>query len=251
MRNNKIYFISDVHLGINLPGIENRETDLIQFLKKISKDAEELFIVGDLFDFWIEYKHAVRPCYFRILFQFRKMIEQGIKITYIAGNHDFALGPFLEKEIGFIIIPNELTLCLQGKQVSLRHGDGIMKMDWGYRILRTLLRIKLFHSCYKILHPNIGVPLASFFSGSSRYFSSSKFTEEKKREYLEVAKSLLSQGPEILIMGHTHHPSYNELEEGLYCNTGEWMNTYSYGVMEQGKLSIKKIDKESGKETEL
>lgn len=246
-----VYFISDVHLGIDLKGIESREDDLIAFLKKISLKASELYIVGDLFDFWIEYKHAIRPCYFKILHQFRYMVEQGIKINYVAGNHDFALGSFLTDVMGFNIIPDDASITIQGKKVYLRHGDGVIKRDWGYRLLRKLLRVKFFQNIYKILHPNIGVPLASSFSGSSRHFNSSKFTKERRKEYLEAAKGFLRKGHDILFMGHTHHPALYKMEEGIYCNTGEWMKTYSYATMQKGKLTLKIIDKETGEERDV
>lgn len=248
MKKERVYFISDVHLGINLAGIESREDDLITFLKKISLDASEVYIVGDLFDFWIEYKHAIRPCYFTILHQFKTMVEQGIKINYIAGNHDFALGSFLTDIMGFNIIPDDIAVNIQGRKVYLRHGDGVIKRDWGYRLLRGLLRVDLFQKIYKIMHPNIGVPMASSFSGSSRHFNSSKFTKEREMEYLEAAQRFLKMGHEILFMGHTHHPALYKMSEGIYCNTGEWMKKYSYAVMEKGDLSLKIIDKKSGEE---
>lgn len=250
MKKDKVYFISDVHLGIDLQGIESREDDLLKFLKTITPKASELYIVGDLFDFWIEYRHAIRPCYFKVLHQFKSMVEAGVKINYIAGNHDFALGTFLSDVLGFTIYPNDVAVNIQGRNVYLRHGDGVIGRDWGYRALRKLLRVPLFQNVYKILHPNIGIPLASSFSGSSRHFTSSKFTEERKLEYLEAARSFLKKGHEILIMGHTHHHALYKLEEGIYCNTGEWMKNYSYAVMEKGELSVKVIDKKTGEESD-
>ncbi len=251
MKKERVYFISDVHLGIDLKGIESREDDLIEFLKKISSKASEIYIVGDLFDFWIEYKHAIRPCYFKILHQFKTMIEAGIKINYIAGNHDFALGSFLSNVIGFNIIPDDIATEIQGKKVYLRHGDGVIKRDWGYRLLRGLLRVEFFQKFYKIMHPNIGVPLASSFSGSSRHFNSSKFTKEREMEYLEAARGFLKKGHDILFMGHTHHPALYKVDGGVYCNTGEWMKKYSYAFLENGKLSLRLIDKTSSEEVEV
>lgn len=232
------YFISDAHLGTYFKQHEERETNLITFLHEIEDHTSHLFIVGDLFDFWIEYKHAIRPIYFPILHEFRRLIEKGVEIHYLAGNHDFALGPFLEQTIGIHIHPWNMTTTLQGKRIYLRHGDGILRFDYGYRFWRALLRNRVNQALYKLLHPNIGVPLATFFSGSSRYFNATRLTQKRKKEYIQVARTYLNQGNDIVIFGHTHAPKLYDFNGKFYCNTGDWIKQYSYAKLEAGQLTL-------------
>ncbi len=188
------YFISDAHLGIHLKNCEQREEYLISFLHEIRENASHLFIVGDLFDFWIEYKHAIRPIYFSILHEFRQLIEMGVEIHYLAGNHDFALGPFLEETVGINIHPQYLNITVQGKNLYLRHGDGVLRNDNGYRFWRALLRNPVCQVLYKLLHPNFGVPFASLFSGSSRFLNPNILSEKRKKEYIQTAQNYLNKG---------------------------------------------------------
>jgi UDP-2,3-diacylglucosamine hydrolase len=231
------YFISDAHLGINLGNYKDREKDLTSFLETI-RTCEELFIVGDLFDFWIEYKYLIRSDYFNVLNSLYNLIKLGTKITYLAGNHDFALGNFLSDTLGIQIYYNSLIKNIQGRQVYIYHGDGIVKSDFGYRLLKKILRNPLNQKLYKVLHPNIGISLANFFSGSSRKMLSHWLTEEKLEEYRKQAKSLLKQF-DIVIFGHTHRPEIISFGENkIYVNTGEWIRTYNYAKMENGNISL-------------
>ncbi len=234
------YFISDAHLGINYNGCEERESHLITFLRGIQDSASHLFIIGDLFDFWIEYKHAIRPIYFSVLHEFKLLINSGTTIYYLAGNHDFALGPFLERTIGMHTCPGHFDITLQGKKIHLYHGDGILKSDVGYRFWRATLRNPINQFLYKCLHPNIGVPIATLCSGSSRFFHAKRWSDKKQREYLQVAKRYLDNGADIITMGHTHLPKLYkyDLEGKTYCNTGEWLHKYSYAKLENGEISL-------------
>ena len=232
------YFISDAHLGIQLKESNEREKLLISFFQGIQSSASHLFIVGDLFDFWIEYKHAIRPNYFSVLHQLKLLIDDGVTVYYLAGNHDFALGPFLKNTIGITICPSHLDISLQNKNIHLCHGDGILKTDTGYRFLRSVLRNPFNQMVYKWLHPNIGVPFAHLFSGSSRYFRDKKFTKEKRTQYLKAAISYLEKGADIIILAHTHYPEIYDIGGKIYCNTGEWLRKYSYARLKKGKLSL-------------
>jgi UDP-2,3-diacylglucosamine hydrolase len=233
-----VYFISDAHLGINYRGLDQREKHLVSFFRSIRDTASHLFIVGDLFDFWIEYRFAIRPDYFILLHELRLLIENGASIYYLAGNHDFALGPFLEKTIGLHICPDHLDITLQGKRVHLFHGDGILKSDVGYRLWRAVLRNPINQKIYKCLHPNIGIPIAKLFSGSSRHFLANRWNEKKKHAYLRAAKHYLDNGADIIIMGHTHLPQLYTFGGKIYCNTGEWLRRYYYTTLERGKLTL-------------
>lgn len=233
-----VYFISDAHLGIQLNGCEQREKHLVSFLHEIQGSASHLFIVGDLFDFWIEYKHAIRPNYFYILHELRLLIDNDIAVYYLAGNHDFALGPFLEQTIGMNIYTDHLDISLQGKTLHLCHGDGIIKSDVIYRFWRSALRKPVNQMLYKLLHPNIGVPLATLCSRSSRHFLLNRWPEKKREEYFKAAQYYLYKGTDIMIMGHTHLPEIYDIDGKIYCNIGEWIRKYTYAKLENGKLSL-------------
>jgi UDP-2,3-diacylglucosamine hydrolase len=234
---NIVYFVSDAHLGIKMPAYENRQEDLLSFLDEVSKDAESLYIVGDLFDFWIEYRHAIRPDYFVVVSHLRHLVESGVKVHYLAGNHDFALGPFLSDIVGLHIHPEHFETVIQSRRVHLYHGDGLIKKDVGYRILKKILRNPVNQKLYKLLHPNIAVPLALFFSGNSRKMLSNWLTEEKLEEYRQNAKRYL-ESSDIVIFGHTHRPEIKKFGEKTYVNTGEWIRKYTYAKMENGEITL-------------
>ncbi len=233
-----IYFISDAHLGNQTVSYKQREKYLISFLHEIGESASHLFILGDLFDFWIEYKHAIRPHYFNILHEFKGLIKNGTKIYYIAGNHDFALGPFLRDTIGIKIYPNDLDITLQGKRIYLCHGDIFIKPDIGYRLWRAMLRNPFNQALYKWLHPNIGVPIANFLSTSSRCFKSKKYKTKIKKQYIQQVQRFFNNGFEIVMLGHTHYPQLYNFNGNIYCNTGEWLKRYTFAKLENGDVTL-------------
>jgi len=237
-RQKPLYFISDAHLGLSIKGCDQREAHLIEFLRCIAATGQGLFILGDLFDFWIEYRRAIRPDYFSVLCELARLVEKGIPIHYLAGNHDFALGPFLEKTVGIQTHDAHYTATLQGKKVYLYHGDGLIRRDVGYRILKKILRNPFNQKLYKFLHPDIGVPLGSLCSGSSRKVTSHFITEDVLQEYRDHARRYLNAGNDIVMFGHTHRPEIRHWDGKTFCNTGEWIKQYTYAKLENGVLSL-------------
>ncbi len=239
------YFISDAHFGIAIEGSENRDRVFCKLMEKVYQTGSDLFIIGDLFDFWIEYKYAIRPDYFLILAQLNRLVNAGVNVYYLAGNHDFALGKFLNETIGIVICPDTLDITLQGKKVHLYHGDGILKKDVGYRILKRLLRNRFNQKLYKMLHPDLGVPFGIFCSGSSRKHSTRLLTPELIREYRTEAFRQLDSGYDIVMYGHTHHGEIVHTHNGkVYCNTGAWLGHYNYVTMEEGELCLWKFSQD-------
>lgn len=235
------YFISDAHLGINLPGNDERELILHQFLKEISPRAKHLFIVGDLFDFWIEYRHAIRPDYFNVIHSLRALVETGTEIHYCLGNHDFAIGKFIEK-IGIRVHKTGFQGVIQGKRLRVTHGDEL----YGSQTLSRILRNPILQFIYKFLHPNIGIPLGEFFSGLSRKHFRTYASEEILEEYRQAAKTALLAGYDIFISGHTHCPELIMLDEGIYCNIGNWINLYSYAELSNGQIHLRQYNPGKG-----
>ena len=239
MSDKKICFISDAHFGVPVPGYDNREERFIQLCSCEAENWSELYIVGDLFDFWVEYRWAIRPDYFNILHQLKLLVDRGIAVHYLAGNHDFALGSFLEKTIGISVYPGAVEKVIQGRRVYAFHGDGLLKKDFGYRILKLLLRNPVNQLIYKMMHPNIGVPFGSFISGSSRKYLNRPEGSEFLEEYRVHAQRQLKNGSDLVIYGHIHYPDlvrYGDL--GIYCNTGAWLKYYSYATMENGEITL-------------
>ncbi len=232
------YFISDAHLGLALPGCEKREAMLRDFFRTRVAQASHLFIVGDLFDFWIEYRHAIRPEYFTAVHELKLLSEKGVAVHYLCGNHDFAMGTFLRDTAGIQVHPDGYHTTLQGKKLYLFHGDGLLSKDVGYRILRRILRNRLNQRLYKLLHPNLGIPLAQMVSGSSRHLLSFRMRPSHLMEYRRSAWNELQKGSDIVIFGHTHTPELSFWGEKTYCNTGNWLKNHFYAHMYKGKVSL-------------
>lgn len=249
MTTKTVCFISDAHFGTHLPGEDRRENRFFRFIDKEAAGWSELFLVGDIFDFWIEYRCSIRPDYFDVIHCLKKVVDSGVTVHYLAGNHDFALGPFLEQTIGINIYPGAITRELCGEKVYLFHGDGIIKADTGYRILKKLLRNPLNQRLYKLLHPNLGVPLGCFVSGSSRKYLNRDCSLRFVDEYRRCARKILAGGNDIVIMGHIHLAEITELPEGIYCNTGAWLRHYNYVYLKDGRLSL--FSYQEGTEDEL
>jgi len=232
------YFISDAHLGITLKTGLNSEKYLIGFLRSIADTASHLFILGDLFDFWIEYKNAIRPDYFIILHELKLLIDKGVTVCYVAGNHDFALGPFMQKTLGITVSMDAIDITLQGKKLHLRHGDGAVPGEKWYRFWRFVLRNPLNQRLYKMLHPSVGIGIAGLFSKTSRRLSENRYSEARRLAYLGAATALLRQDKDIVLMAHTHQPELYPLDGKIYCNIGDWMKNFTYGVLENGSFSL-------------
>lgn len=238
MKKDTVYFISDAHFGISISGQESREEHFSSFIQDISTSMSKLFIVGDLFDFWIEYKRAIRPDYFNVLYTLKQLTEKKIPVHYLAGNHDFALGTFLKDYLGITIHHGHYETVIQDKKVHLYHGDGLIKSDYGYRILRKILRNPVNQHIYKLLHPNIGVWFATRCSGHSRKYLSGRISEKSVQEYRMHARKYLESGNDIAIFGHTHRAELCDLGCGIYCNTGSWLINYNYASMKNGRISL-------------
>ncbi|HOO77656.1 MAG TPA: UDP-2,3-diacylglucosamine diphosphatase [bacterium] len=227
MPSKPIYFVSDAHLGIGIEGGEGRGAALESFLRKWGGGASRIFIVGDLFDFWIEYRYAVRPDYFRPLHALRSLVEAGVEVHYCQGNHDFALGPFVSETVGVTVHDREFRGKLQGRNVRVRHGDGIRPGDRGSRFLHRLLRNPALQRLYRLLPPAAGVPLGEFISARSRRFELTRATEEVLGAYRVRAREYLREGDDLVILGHTHCPELSSFPEGTYGNTGCWVKRYT------------------------
>ena len=232
------YFISDAHLGAVVPGHECREHHLISFLGRLQGRARYLFILGDLFEFWIEYGVLCRGDYFPVLHALRTLVDRGTEIHYLAGNHDFAFDRFLPEKVGVNIHRSDLRFRIGDKELYLFHGDGLLRADVGYRVLRLLFRNRINQRLYKVLHPALGVGFATRISSFRRRYFQVRLDESKLAEYREAAVQRLNAGVDIVVFGHTHVPQLFVGDRGTYCCTGEWMRRYTYGILRDGDMQL-------------
>ena len=228
--------MSDAHLGL-LDDREERQriSSLLDFFSYMGENADGLYIVGDLFDFWFEYASVIPRWHFPVLCALKILVNRGVTVQYITGNHDFGMDSFFETELGIPVHHEPVDTMLDGKRVYIAHGDGLAKKDVGYRLLKKVLRNPVNIRLYRLLHPDLGFRLALFCSKLSRNHLA---IENKEEEYLQYAKTKFAEGFERIILAHTHRPQEYRDNDFAYINTGDWMKSFSYGKLEEGQLSL-------------
>ncbi len=223
------FFISDVHLGLQNEEQEKlKEKKLVEFLKFAHDNCDELFIVGDLFDYWFEYKRVIQKGFLRTLGALASYRDSGKKIHYIIGNHDFLHKDFFEKEIGAVVYEDEIKIELNGQKFFIAHGDGLMAGDSGYKMLKKVLRNKFIQRLYSMIHPDLGIKIASGSSKASRDYTSTKDYGEFSG-LLDTAKLLINQNYDYVVFGHSHRKTIEKFNNGTYINLGTWLLKPCYG----------------------
>ena len=239
------YFISDVHLGeLPLDQEQERVDIFLGFLKSLETKADRIFFVGDLFDFWFEYKQAIPKKHFATLHQLARLREHNIELHYLPGNHDFWLGEFFQRELGIHTYDDDWSGEIEGKKFYLFHGDGIAKKDVGYRLLRRFLRFPLNLKIFRLLHPDWGIPFARFVSGSSRHYTN-HIKLNDHRDYIEFAQTKFKEGFDYVLMGHRHNPYVHDENGKKYINLGDWLMNYTYAVFDGHELRLERVDGEA------
>lgn len=234
----KTFFISDIHIGVGTEAEEKEKLDrLTSFFNYINQPGNQLYIVGDLFDFWFEYKHVVSNRYFKILYRIHQLIENNVAVHFLPGNHDSWTRNFFTEQIQIMVHPETFASEIQSKKVLLFHGDGISKKDTGYRILKKIFRNPINIFFYRLLHPDIGIPFAKLMSIGSRQHTSGKELNDEE-DYLNFAIEKFNQGFDYVIVGHSHKPSYKKIDNHVLLNLGDWIHNFSYGKLEGGNLTL-------------
>lgn len=242
--NKKIYFASDFHLGAPSYDLSReRERRIIAWLDFIKHDAQEIFLMGDVFDFWFEYATVVPKGYIRFLGKLAELNDAGIKLYFFKGNHDMWVFNYFKKEFNLNIVSDELEIERNGKKFFLHHGDGIGKGDKGYKLLKKVFRSKFCQFIFAWAHPNLGVGLANYWSSKSKLAK----RNERKFEAVELdwitnlQETLNNQGKhfDYFIMGHRHYPIDVSIGKNAhYVNLGEWVNFNSYAVFDGQQLKL-------------
>lgn len=230
------YFFSDAHLGVNPPkSIEDREERFVKQLKNCF-NASHIVIAGDLFEFWYEYKYYVTCEHMPLFRVLGDLVDAGVQVHYLMGNHDFALGDFFEKSLG-VHTSRDLVLEIQGKKLYFVHGDGLAKSDSGYRFFRKVIDFPLNRKLFSLLHPDWGMGLAHFVGHRSRKYGESR--ELKLDEYLAYGNSKLNElDADYFIHGHHHLPGIWPVQNGVVASPGQWLFTLNYLKLEDGELEL-------------
>jgi UDP-2,3-diacylglucosamine hydrolase len=242
----KIYFLSDFHLGApNAIASRKREDQIVQFLKHAQKDAAAIFIVGDIFDFWFEYKTVVPKGFIRLLGCLAEISDAGIPLHIFTGNHDLWMQDYLTSELNAKVYFEPHLFTLGNKQFYIGHGDGLGPGDYGYKRLKKIFTNPLCKWLFRWLHPDAGIQLANYFSAKSRAKTGTAdeiFLGEDK-EWLIIYTKQMAEKMDVdyFIFGHRHFAiDYEINQKARYINLGDWIKLYTYGVFDGTSMQLLK-----------
>jgi len=242
----KIYFASDLHLGIpTREKSREREKAFVQWLSIIEKDAALIVLAGDLFDFWFEYKHVVPRGYVRLLGKLAELREKGIGVWVFKGNHDMWMKQYLVEECGVKIFDKNVIIEAGGKKTECGHGDGLGPGDKGYKFIKKMFGCRFLQWLYARFHPNFAFGLALFFSKSSRLAnegSNEEFQGEDQEYIVRYIKGIPEEKrADYYVFGHRHLPLDLKIGKAQYINLGEWVHHRTYGVFD-GEMRLEKFE---------
>lgn len=241
----KIYFASDQHFGIpDFEGSKLREKKFMSWLDDIKSDARAIFLLGDLFDFWFEYKTVVPRGFVRVLGKIAELRDSGIPVYFFVGNHDLWMSDYFETELGIPVFHRPQEYEFDGKTFLIGHGDGLGPGDKGYKRMKKVFSHPVSKWFYRWLHPDIGVKLAQYLSTKNKLISGEediKFLGEENEWLAQYAKRKLEQKHyDYFLFGHRHMPMEIKVgENSTYINTGDWISHFTYAVFDGKELTLK------------
>ena len=236
-----VYFIADAHLGQGTPeSNRTRERDLLRFFDRVGAEGAALYVNGDLFDFWFEYRHAIPKRFVSVLQALGDLRRRGLPVTYVGGNHDFWIGNYLTRELDVSFTDGALALSMQGRKIFLAHGDGLGPGDHGYKLLKGVLRNPVARALYGWIHPDLGIPIASACSHSSR-----RHAPRPKRTDLNlvemIARPRWSDGFDSVVVGHLHRPLHHREPGGEFLILGDWIERRTYAKLCDGRFTLEEF----------
>ena len=245
----KVYFASDNHLGAptrekSLP----REKQFVRWLDQAGQDAAAIFLLGDLFDFWFEYKYVVPRGFTRTLGKLAELSDSGVPVHYFVGNHDLWMDGYFEEELGIPVYHGPRQFKLNDKDFFIGHGDGLGPGDKGFKRMKKVFTNPVAQWFFRWLHPDLGVRLAQYFSVKNRLISGEedvRFLGEDQEWLVQYARRKLSrQHFDFFVFGHRHLPLDIALNDhSRYVNLGDWIQYYSYGVFDGENLRLEYFEK--------
>ena len=241
-KNKSAYFAGDFHLGKpDLKISHERELKLIRWFDYIKKDAQEIFLMGDVFDFWFEYKNVIQRENLLFINKIRELIDSGLNIHYFKGNHDLWMLDFFQN-IGVRVYDDPQLIQINKKKLLIGHGDGLGDGDYGYKILKKIFINKVCQALYRLIHPDIGLKLGRWFSGSHKGVKknfNAKRNNERLINYCKEFDKKISN--DTYIFGHSHYISEEKINNNaFYYNAGDWITNSSYLVLSNNKFKINK-----------
>ena len=246
--NKKVYFASDQHLGA--PTMEAsfpREKKFVAWLDSIKSDAEAIFLLGDLFDFWFEYKTVVPKGFTRVLGKLAEISDSGIPIYFFVGNHDLWMKDYFEKELNIPVFHQPQEFLINQKKFFIGHGDGLGPEDIGYKRMKKVFTFPLFKWMFRWLHPDLGVKLGQYMSVKNKMISGEedfKFLGAENEWLVQYCKKKLQENHyDYFVFGHRHLPLEIKLQENsTYFNLGDWIQYFTFGVFEETRFSLSKFN---------
>lgn len=230
-----VLFVSDSHLPLIIrPGQEHWRSRVVRFLRQVAPHFSTLVILGDLFDFWFEWRYVIPGPAFPVLAALYDLQRIGVTVIYLAGNHDGHLGQFLTREVGITISRGPLDVRVDGKKLHLVHGDGIAPADRAYRLLRSVVRSPVTESLFRLIHPDLGIWLAYRLSKTSQ-MAWSRGKPTYGEAYRQYALHRLEKGVDWVVMGHRHEAELIPHPRGGFLAIGDWIRSGSYGMFRNGK----------------
>lgn len=226
------YVVSDAHLGA-VPGA--RAAELVDWLRHVRGRASQVVLNGDIFDFWFEYRSAVPRGHVRVLGAIAEVVDAGVPVTFLGGNHDWWGGSCLSEEIGVSFHREPLRTSLAGRSAYIAHGDGLGRGDHGYRLASGILRSRWFRRLFRWIHPDLGGRLATLLSRTGSHEGHPGEGSRRRARALEalaVRELEADESLEVVVFGHTHIPALAEVGGRYYVNAGTWMRARSYAVVE-------------------
>lgn len=244
----KIYFASDQHFGVpDMKQSRIREERFIRWLDLIKKDAQILFLMGDLFDFWHEWKYVVPKGYIRVLGKIAELKDSGIEIYFFVGNHDLWMKNYFQDELGIPVYFEKRYYQINDKKFLLAHGDGLGPGDKGYKRMKKVFTNPLAQWFFRWLHPDIAMRIANYMSQKNKLISGDEdkeFLGEDKEFLIQYSKKKLkTEKIDYFVFGHRHLPLIFDLEKGSkYINLGDWIFYFTYGVYDGKSFELRKFE---------
>ncbi len=240
----KIYFASDQHFGLpNHTKSLVREKKFITWLDEVKQDAEAIFLLGDLFDLWMEYKTVVPKGFVRVLGKLAEISDSGIPIHFFVGNHDLWMRDYFQKELNIPVYTKPTEFTFNNKTFLIGHGDGLGPGDKGYKMMKKVFTNPISRWLYRWLHPDFGVALAQRLSLKNKLISGEediKFLGEENEWLVQYCKQKLeTKHYDFFLFGHRHLPMDISLKHSKYINTGDWISHFTYAVFDGDNLELK------------
>jgi UDP-2,3-diacylglucosamine hydrolase len=245
--NQKVYFLSDFHLGApNYQISRQREARLVKFLDSIEADAHSIFIVGDMFDFWYEYKHVVPKGFVRILGKLASLTDKGIHIHFFVGNHDMWMRDYFQSELGIPVYFNWKDFEFNGRKFYIAHGDGLGPGDHKYKFMKKIFRNPVCQFLFGVLPPAVGMGIANYSSRKSRKSENHKefrFLGEDREWLIIHSKDVLKQQHyDYFVYGHRHVPVQVKIgSNSEYVNLGDWVVNSTYAAFDGIEMKLQKF----------